>query len=138
LFVRILEYKLNDFYQILHRPDARRGLLNLGGNILKTIFGTATVSDIHELHSVLDDLQNRNSDIIHSLSNQLTYVKKVADTTSINTESIAKLSSIVKDSIIQSQDKYQQIIRYMFWYILTFLGHTTTYTAFRQMEFTLL
>ena len=106
LFVQILEDKLHDFYQILPRPDPRRGLLNLGGNILKTIFGTATVADVHELHGVLDDLQNRNSDIVHSLTNQLTYVKKVADTASLNTESIANLSSIVKDSIIQSHDKY--------------------------------
>ena len=110
LFAQILE-KLHDFYQILPRPDPRRGLLNLGGNILKTIFGTATVSDVHELHGVLHDLQNRNSDIVHSLTNQLTYVKKVADTASLNTESIANLSSIVKDSIIQSHDKYQQFTR---------------------------
>ena len=103
LFVQILEDKLHDFYQILPRPDPRRGLLNLGGNILKTIFGTATVSDVHKLHGVLDDLQSRNSDIVDSLTNQLTYVKKAADTTSLNTESIANLSSIVKDSIIQSQ-----------------------------------
>jgi len=74
MFVQILEDKLHDFYQILPRPGPRRGLLNLGGNILKTIFGTATVSDIHELHGVLD-LQNRNSDIVYSLANQLTYVK---------------------------------------------------------------
>jgi len=43
LFVQILEDKLHDFYQILPLPDPRRGLLNLGGNTLKTIFGTATV-----------------------------------------------------------------------------------------------
>ena len=120
LFVQILEDKLHDFYQILPRSDPRRGLLNLGGNILKTIFGTATVSDVYELHGVLDDLQNRNSDIVHSLTNQLTYVKKVADT-SLNTESIANLSSIVKDSIIQSHDKYQQFTRDILWLNFTFL-----------------
>ena len=129
LFVQILEDKLHDFYQILPRSDPRRGLLNLGGNILKTIFGTATVSDVYELHGVLDDLQNRNSDIVHSLTNQLTYVKKVADTTSLNTESIANLSSIVKDSIIQSHDKYQQFTRDLLWFNLTFLGQSTIYTA---------
>ena len=82
LFLQILEDKFHDIYQILHRPGPRRGLLNLGGNILKTFFGKATVSDIHELHGVLD-LQNRNSDIDHSLANQLTYVKEVADTKSL-------------------------------------------------------
>ena len=69
MFVQILKDKLHDIYQILPRPDPRRGLLNLGGNILKTIFGTATVSDVQELHGVLDDLQNRNSDNVHSLAN---------------------------------------------------------------------
>ena len=118
LFAQILE-KLHDFYQILPRPDPRRGLLNLGGNILKTIFRTATV-DVHELHGVLDDLQNRNSDIVHSLTNQLTYVKKVADTALLNTESIANLSSILKDSIIQSHDKYQQFTGSYFGLILHF------------------
>ena len=137
MFLKILEDKLHDLHQILPRPDPRQGLLNLGGNILKTIFGTATVSDVHELHGVLD-LQNRNPDIVHSLAKQLTYVKKVADTTSLNTESIANLSNIVKDSIIQSHDKYQQITRDLFWFNLTFLGQSTTFTAIGEKEFTLL
>jgi len=105
---------------MLPRPDPRRGLLNVGRNILKTIFGTATVSDVYDLHGVLDDVQNRNSDIVHSLANHLTYVKKVADTTSLNTESIANLSNTVKVSTIQSHDKYQQISRDLFWFNLTF------------------
>ena len=75
---------------------------------------------------------------MHSLTNQLTYVKKVADTESLNTESIANLSSIVKDSIIQSHDKYQQFTRDLLWLNFTFLGQSTIYTAVRQMEFTLL
>ena len=111
-----------DFCHILPRQDPRRGLLNLGGKIIKTIFGTETVSDVHELHGVLDDLQSRNSDIVHSLGNQLTCVKKVADTTLLNTENLANLSSMVKDIIIQSHDKYQQITRDLFWFNLTFLG----------------
>jgi len=90
------------------------------------------------LHGALDDLQNRNSDIVHSLTNQLTYVKKVADTASLNTESIANLSSIVKDSTIQSHDKYQQFTRDLLLLNFTFLGQSTIYTAVRQMEFTLL
>ena len=95
-----------------NREKSLRQLLNF--------FGTATVSDVHELHGVLDNLQNRNSDIVHSLANQLTYVKKVADTMSLNTESIANLSNIVNNSIIQSHDKYQQITRDLLWFNLTF------------------
>jgi hypothetical protein len=138
LFVQILEDKIHNFYQIVPRPEPRRGLLNLGGNILKNIFGTAFVSDFHELHDVLEDLQNINSDIVHSLANQLTYVKKVDDMASFKTDNIANLSSIVKNGIIQSHDKYQQITRDLFWFTLTFLGQSTVYTAVREMEFTLL
>jgi len=71
---------------------------------------------------------------VHSLTNQLTYVKKVADTASLNTESIANLSSIVKDSILQSHDKYQQFTRDLLWLNFTFLGQSTIYTAVRQMN----
>jgi len=124
LFVKILEDKLCNLYQILPRPDPRRGLLNTGGNILKTIFGTASESDVHELHGVLDDLQNRNSDIVHSLAKQLTYVKKVADTTSLNTESIANFSNIVKDSIIHSSINISKLHEIYFGLILQFWDKT--------------
>jgi len=66
----------------------------------------------------------------------VTYVRKVAGTTSLNTESIANLSSIVKDSIIQSHVMYQQFTRDLLWLNLTFLGQSNIYTAVRKMEFT--
>jgi len=74
-------------FKWLHQTWCARTIkVNLGGNILKTIFGTALVPDVHELHDVLDDVQNRNTGIVHSLANELTYVKKVADTPSHNTD----------------------------------------------------
>ena len=69
-----LDARLNDFQQVLPRLDPRRGLLDLGGLILKQMFGTATVSDLHE---VLDELRQKNSDIVHSVSDQLSYVKNL-------------------------------------------------------------
>ena len=48
-----LEFKLSDFYQFLPKLDSRRGLINLDGTILKTLFGTATVTDIHSLHETI-------------------------------------------------------------------------------------
>ena len=70
--LQLLESKLHDFLQILPRLDPRRGLINFGGSILRTLFGTATVSDIRQLRDTLHELQHQNSDIIHSLSNQVT------------------------------------------------------------------
>ena len=61
--LQLLVSKLYDFHQILPRLDIRRGLVNFGGNILKTVFGTATIADISQLHDAIDDLQFQNSDI---------------------------------------------------------------------------
>ena len=68
----LLELKLHDFHQILPRLDRRRGLVNFGGSVLKTLFGTATIAKVQWLHDTLNELQLQNSDITHSLSNQLT------------------------------------------------------------------
>ena len=101
--LQLLESKLYYFHQFLSRLDRRRSLVNFDGNILKTLFGTATIADIKQLHDTLNDLQLQNSDITHSLSNQLTYVKKLGTATEVNAEAIANLSSVVKDNIIVSR-----------------------------------
>ena len=36
--LKLLESKLSDFHQVLPRLDRRRGLVNFGGSILKTLF----------------------------------------------------------------------------------------------------
>ena len=91
--LQLLESKPYNFHQILPRLDRRRGLVNFGGDILKTLFGTATIADIKQLNDTLNDLQLQNSDITHSLSNQLTYVKKLGPATEVNAKAIANLSS---------------------------------------------
>ena len=70
-----LELRLSNFQHLLPRLDRRRGLLNLGGTILKTLFGTATLSDLNRLHGTMDELKSKEADNVHSLANQLTYVK---------------------------------------------------------------
>ena len=97
-----MELKLHDFHQIC-------GLVNFSGSVLKTLFGTATIADVQQLHDTLNELQLQNSDITHSLANQLTYVKRLSTATDVNAEAIANLSSIVKDNIIESHDKFQEL-----------------------------
>jgi len=75
LLLKTLDSRLNDFQQVLPRLDPRRGLLDVGGLVLKRIFGTATVTDIRSIHEVVEELRQRNSDMAHSVSRQLTYVK---------------------------------------------------------------
>jgi hypothetical protein len=68
----MLKNKLQEFHQVSPRSDRRRGLLNFGGTILNTVFGTATISDVYMLQDVLTDLRSQNSDMSHSLSSQIT------------------------------------------------------------------
>ena len=111
VFLNMLESKLYDFHQVLPQLDRRRALVNFGGKILKALFGTATTSDIYLLHDVLNELQFQNSDISHSLANQFTYVKKLNTAVKTDTEAIASLSNIIKDNMIQSHERFQQVAR---------------------------
>ena len=71
-----LEDKLYNFQQILPKLDSQRSLISLRGTVLKALFGTAMIADVHQLHKTLDNLQSRNSDIVHSLADQVIYIKK--------------------------------------------------------------
>jgi hypothetical protein len=79
--LQTLELKLYNFQQILPKLENRRGLINFGGTILKSLFGTATTADLLSLHRTLDDLQEKHADVTHTLSNQLTYIKKLGTLT---------------------------------------------------------
>ena len=127
-----LELKLHYFQQFLPRRDRRRGLINLGGNALKVLFGTALDTDVRSLHDTLNELQSSNSDIVHSLSNQVTYIKKLDTATHVNTNTIANLSTIVKNIVIQSYDKFQETTRDILWLNYTLHGQGELYTAARQ------
>ena len=96
---------------MLSRLDRQSGLVYLGGTILKTLFGTAIANDVHKLHDVFTELKSRNSDIVHSLEKQLTYVKKVDSLSAVNTYDIANLSSIVKENRMNSHDQIPQVTR---------------------------
>ena len=105
--------------------------------MLKTLFGT-TIVDVQQLHDTLNDLQLQSSDITHSLSNQVTYVKRLSTATEINAEAIANLSSIVKDNKIKSHNRFKEITRYLLRLNITVYAQNELFTTIRQLEFALL
>jgi hypothetical protein len=56
ILLNTLETNLNYLEKFLPKLDPRRVLLNVSGVLLKSLFGTATVSDLHSLHDILDHL----------------------------------------------------------------------------------
>jgi len=48
----------------------------------------------------LDKFEDKNSDLVHALSNQVTYVKKLDTVIGINSQAIASLTTVIKDNLI--------------------------------------
>ena len=119
---------------MLPKLDNRRGILNFGGTILQTLFGIATVSDLHMLHETLDELKSKDVDIAHSLANQVTYVKSLDHTVRVNADAILNLSTLLKNEIIQSHDNYQQIIRDNAWLNMTIYNHSVLFFVIRKLS----
>jgi hypothetical protein len=110
----------------------------LGGTILKTLFGTATLSDLDQLHGTTDKLKSKEADIVHSLANKLTYVKGLGPNTRINTNSISNMSTVVKNELVQSHDRNVQLTRDVMLLNLTLFNQSALFTVIRELEYTLL
>lgn len=91
---------------------------------MKAVFGTATVYDVNSLHEALNELQLSQKDIVHSMSQQVTCMKKLDNVTSVNLHAITNLSGILKDVLIKSEVKYKQITRGMPWLNITTYSHS--------------
>jgi len=100
--------------------------------MLKALFGTVVDSDIISLHNNFDELQSRQQDIFHSVANQLTYIKKLDTTTSVNADAIANLSGIINDDMNNSHNKFREITRDILWLNMTIYGQSALFMTIRQ------
>ena len=133
-----LESKLGQFRQLFPRVEPKRSLLNLGGTVLRTLFGTATLTDLHRLHEAMNVLKDSNAEIAHSLSKQVTYIRDLNTVTNVNNEALVNLSTIVKDNVVQSHAKFQETSRDISWLNETLRHHSLTYIRVRQLEYSLM
>jgi hypothetical protein len=133
LLLHTSDSRINEFHQILPRLDTRRNLINIGSKNMKTPFEAAMDSDVHLLHDVINDLHQRNVDIVHSLTNQLTYVKDLSTTTKINAEAFTNLSSILRDQVIHSRDEIQNMAKEILVFNVTLFGQSTLFMHIRQL-----
>jgi hypothetical protein len=56
--------------------------------VLKWAFGTATLSDVQELHETVDKMHRTDVNIIHSVNNQMTYLKTLDSAVKFTTEAV--------------------------------------------------
>ena len=76
--------------------------------------------------------------MVHSLENQVTYIKNLDQATRVNTQVLFNLSTTVKDFMIKSHDRFYNLTRDIMWLNVTVHSQSEVYMAVRQLEFTLL
>ena len=129
-----LEVKLRNLRSYLPLPDRRRGLMNIGGAVLKLLLGTAMDSDVKNLHSTMEEMGRRQGDIIHAVNQQLTFLKQLDSTVTWDHDAIANWSYILKDFAQKTQEKFQKTVSRLEWNE----KQSEVTTAVRQLEFTLM
>ena len=90
-------------------------MINAGGSILKTIFGVATVWDIGELHTTVDELHRKQDEIEHSMNRQVTYFKQLDGAVRFHNQAITNLPTTLKDLALQTQEKLQKVASRLKW-----------------------
>ena len=65
-------------------------------------------------------------------------LKKLDTATKVNANAVANLSSIVKDIVIESYERFQETTRDILWLNHTLNGQSELNTVVRQLEFALL
>jgi hypothetical protein len=86
----------------------------------------------------MDEFKSKEADIVHSLANQLTYMKRLGQNTWINTDAISNMSTIVRNELVQSHDWYVQLTRDVMWLNLTLFNQSALFMVIRELEYALL
>jgi hypothetical protein len=79
----------------------RRGLINLGGQVLKFLFGTATNSEVQELQSIVSNYENQKQDIILAVKSQLTLLQTVGKETKQSTVDLLNVARTLRQLVFE-------------------------------------
>jgi hypothetical protein len=77
----------------------KRGLVNIGGEILKFLFGVATTEQVQDIHDTIEGMKDRDGEVIDAIQKQLTYLKTVDDVATQNTLGLATIARALKHVI---------------------------------------
>ena len=63
------------------------------------------------LNDMINELRLKNDDLVHSLTNQLTYVQDLSTSTKINADAFANFTAVLRDQVIRSHDEFKKIAK---------------------------
>jgi hypothetical protein len=133
-----LESKLCQFKQLFPKKEPKLSLMNLGGSVLRALFGTATMADLHRLHEAMGELEDKNSEVAHYLSKQVTFIRNLNSFASLNNEALVNLSTLVKDNMLQSYGRFQETSKDIGWLNNTLQHQSELCIHIRQLEYSLM
>jgi len=79
----------------------------------------ATIAVLHQLHLPIDKLKLKDVDIVYSPSNHVTYMRILDHTARVNISVVANESSIVRDFVTRSHDRFGDTTRDTLWLNMT-------------------
>jgi hypothetical protein len=129
-----LEDAVISFREILPRVEAKRSILNAAGSVFKFLFGTATMADISNLHNTVQDLHHKQDEIVHSVNDQLTYLKSLDTTVKFDTKAVDILSGKIKSIMLESAKWTNKVDMTTQWLNATIFNQTSIFTYIRQLE----
>ena len=89
---------------------------------------------LQALHSAVDALRRKEEDIVHSVDEQITYLKAFDGTVKFNFSAIQNLSDTLKDIALKAQEGFRGVAHKLAWSN----KQREAATAMRQVEFALL
>ena len=101
-------------------------------------FGTVTLWDVEELHRSVDRMHKTEGDVVHSVSQQVTYLKTLDCAVKFNTEAVETLSEKVKAIMLDSNKWKDETDLAIHWLNYTIFNQSNTLTYIRQLEFAIL
>jgi chromosome condensin MukBEF ATPase and DNA-binding subunit MukB len=128
-----LREKVTGIKRFLPRAMSKRGLFNIGGTILKHLFGTVTVLELNALHATVEELHQRQDAVTHSLDGHLTYFKQLDESVRFDQQAIHNLSSNIRDFARKTQETFQKVATKLEWSNKL----RASATLIRQLEFSL-
>jgi uncharacterized protein YoxC len=65
--------------------------------------------DLAELHNAIDVMERKENTIVHSLNQQVTYLKQLDDTVRFNYKAVTNLSTTLKGIALKAQEGFQEV-----------------------------
>ncbi|XP_039297831.1 uncharacterized protein LOC120354554 [Nilaparvata lugens] len=84
--------------ELLPTSQERRGLFNIGGKLLRVIFGTAEEDDVDHLRLSLEHTNQRTMEVIHLQKEMLTVTRKLTRRAEMNSANIKQMTEKLEES----------------------------------------